>query len=59
MKIKKTEAGQGGKKGHSNMSHWTPTEEIKSKNRKKRREINKLIIQESNELNIGEINYDK
>jgi len=41
------------------MSHWTPTEEIKSKNRKKRREINKLIIQESNELNIGEINYDK
>lgn len=33
----KTEGGSGGKKGHSNMTHWTTTEEIKDSTRKARR----------------------
>ena len=30
-------AGQGGKRGHSNMEHWECTEEIKTAARKRRR----------------------
>jgi hypothetical protein len=30
-------AGQGGKRGHSNMDHWETTEEIKAAARKRRR----------------------
>ena len=30
---RKTEAGQGGRKGHSNMAHWEHTEEIKDDRR--------------------------
>jgi len=26
----KIEGGSGGKRGHSNMNHWQPTEEIKA-----------------------------
>jgi hypothetical protein len=33
----KIEGGQGGKRGHSNMTHWTYTEEIKKRARKQRR----------------------
>ena len=33
----KTEAGQGGRLGHSNMEHWEYTEEIKIASRKLRR----------------------
>jgi hypothetical protein len=33
----KIEGGQGGKRGHSNMSHWTLTEIIKWCTRKRRR----------------------
>lgn len=29
QKIKKTEGGAGGRRGHSNMEHWEHTEEIK------------------------------
>lgn len=44
----KLEAGQGGKLGHSNMSHWEYTEVLKALSRKKRRwrgkqEIRKTI----------------
>ena len=33
----KTEGGSGGKRGHSNMNHWVPTEEIKIATRRRRR----------------------
>ena len=33
----KTEGGQGGKLGHSNMTHWTGTEEIKWRTKRRRR----------------------
>lgn len=33
----KADAGQGGKRGHSNQDHWVFTEEIKEAARKQRR----------------------
>lgn len=42
---KKTEGGQGGKRGHSNMIHWDGTEEIKRRTKKKRREHDKKEVQ--------------
>lgn len=33
----KSTGGQGGRRGHSNMCHWSPTEEIKRMSKKKRR----------------------
>lgn len=39
----KVEGGQGGKRGHSNMSHWTGTEEIKSISKKLRRKQAKVL----------------
>jgi hypothetical protein len=36
LKIK-PDAGQGGKRGHSNMDHWVTTEEMKEAARKRRR----------------------
>lgn len=39
--------GQGGKKGHSNMSHWEPTEIIKSKAKRSRRQQANRDIKES------------
>ena len=47
MKFKKTEGGQGGKKGHSNMAHWEYTEIIKAQCRKIRRAVGKRVIKES------------
>jgi hypothetical protein len=38
------DAGQGGKRGHSNMDHWEFTEEIKLAARKRRRHEAKLEI---------------
>jgi hypothetical protein len=40
------DAGQGGKRGHSNMEHWEDTEEIKSAARKRRRSEGKAEIRE-------------
>jgi hypothetical protein len=34
----KIEGGSGGKRGHSNMTHWEYTEEIKRRSRKARRQ---------------------
>jgi len=47
MKIKKTEGGQGGKKGHSQMSHWTGTEEVKELSKKARRQQDKKASREA------------
>lgn len=43
MKLKKIEGGQGGKKGHSNMSHWAYTEEIKKAAKRQRRKLDKKL----------------
>lgn len=34
---KRSEGGSGGKRGHSNMEHWSPTEFVKRGARKVRR----------------------
>jgi hypothetical protein len=46
MKEKKTEGGQGGKLGHSQMCHWDYTERIKKEARKRRRQQGKKEIRE-------------
>ncbi len=45
LKIKPN-AGQGGKRGHSNMDHWVTTEEMKEAARKRRRISAKLEVTE-------------
>lgn len=40
----KTEGGQGGRRGHSNMAHRAYTEEIKAAARKRRRMDSKEIV---------------
>ena len=47
LEITKTEGGQGGKKGHSNMSHWLTTEELKWASNKIRRLHAKKIIRDA------------
>jgi len=44
-KIKKTEGGQGGLRGHSNMTHWEKTETIKQQARKARRAQGVVAVQ--------------
>lgn len=41
------DAGQGGKRGHSNMDHWEFTEEIKVAARKRRRHEAKRQVTEA------------
>lgn len=43
----KVEGGQGGKKGHSNMTHWEHTEDIKRKVKSKRRMQGKEMCREA------------
>ena len=42
----KANAGQGGKRGHSNQDHWVFTEEVKDAARKQRRLDAKLEIKD-------------
>jgi len=42
----KTEGGSGGKRGHSNMTHWAYTEEIKESSNINRRNNSKKIIRD-------------
>lgn len=42
----RTRGGQGGKKGHSQMSHWNGTEIIKLAHKKHLRKESKKIIRE-------------
>jgi hypothetical protein len=44
MSENKTEAGNGGKLGHSNMSHYVTTEELKAESRPRRRANDKKIV---------------
>ena len=45
----KTEGGQGGKKGHSNMTHWDQTEVIKKRSKRVRRQNDKKIVKTETE----------
>ena len=55
----KTEGGSGGRRGHSNMSHWVTTEEIKVATRKRRRIVSKeLIARELKEADSTEHGVD-
>jgi hypothetical protein len=40
----KIEGGSGGKRGHSNMAHWSTTEQIKSETKRLRRSDGKAVI---------------
>ena len=42
---KKVEGGQGGKRGHSNMTHWVSTEELKASSRILRRRAARAEVQ--------------
>lgn len=44
--MKRTEAGQGGKVGHSNMAHWDRTHIVKKQAKKLRRANDKLATRE-------------
>jgi hypothetical protein len=44
LKHHKTEGGQGGRRGHSNMEHWVTTAEIKDATRGRRRREARAII---------------
>jgi len=43
----KTEGGQGGKKGHSNMTHWSKTAEVKKEAKKGRRQDDKKLARDA------------
>lgn len=42
-RLKRTEAGSGGKRGHSSMSHWNKTVWVKYRARKVRRANDKAL----------------
>lgn len=46
MSKQKTEGGQGGKKGHSNMVHYDYTEVVKAEAKRRRRQEDKKVIKE-------------
>ncbi len=45
-KRKPTEGGSGGKRGHSNMEHWTHTQEVKDTANRRRRQADKEAEQD-------------
>lgn len=45
--MKHTEAGSGGKKGHSNMAHYDTTAVVKAKSKKARRANDRLATREA------------
>jgi|GEM_PF-2007253 len=46
VRSKKVEGGQGGKRGHSNMTHWESTETIKEESRVLRRRQARTEVQD-------------
>jgi len=44
IRAKKVEGGQGGKLGHSNMTHWESTEDIKASTRVLRRRVARVEV---------------
>jgi hypothetical protein len=49
----KSDSGQGGKRGHSNMDHWEFTEEIKRAAKKRRR------LAAKTEIKLGRIEFER
>ncbi len=47
LRRNKVEGGSGGKRGHSNMTHWEYMEEIKQRSRKARRRAAKALEREA------------
>jgi hypothetical protein len=47
LRRNKIEGGSGGKRGHSNMTHWEYTEEIKHRSRKARRRVAKTLLRQA------------
>lgn len=47
MKLTRTEAGRGGRKGHSNMAHHDTTAVVKRRARKARRRNDRLATREA------------
>lgn len=43
----RTEGGSGGRRGHSNMSHWSKTAEVKTAARKARRAADRKVTREA------------
>lgn len=52
MKARKIEGGQGGRKGHSNMSHYEGTEVIKRKSKRARRRIDREVADQVRMVNV-------
>lgn len=46
VRSKKVEGGQGGKRGHSNMTHRESTEEIKATTRRQRRRLAQAEVED-------------
>lgn len=44
-----TEGGSGGKRGHSNMEHWTDTKELKDSSKKRRRKEDETVADQGAE----------
>lgn len=55
----RSDAGQGGKRGHSNMDHWEFTEEIKLAAKKRRRLEAKIDIKQDAREHQEEENPDR
>lgn len=47
LRRNEVEGGSGGKRGHSNMTHWEYTEEIKQRSGKARRRAAKALEREA------------
>jgi hypothetical protein len=47
LRRNQVEGGSGDKRGHSNMTHWDYTEEIKRRSRKARRRVDKVLEREA------------
>ncbi len=45
----KVKGGSGGKRGHSGMCHWMPTEQVKVVSKKARRREDKCLVKPSAE----------
>jgi hypothetical protein len=46
VRSKRVEGGRGGKRGHSNMTHWESTEEIKPATRVVGRRLSRAKVEE-------------
>ena len=54
-----SEGGSGGRRGHSNMEHWTETEELKEAARIRRRQDDKSTVEEGvADLRISDLTVD-